>query len=636
MNLINLNDPDHYPDRGRFLKKKEVPHNLIGLALTFLIPVGVLAQDALQPVNFSDVKIQDVFWAPRIEKHALATLPICIDQIEMQTPRIRNFEYAAKREGKHLGRYYDDSDVYKVLEGMAYALKNKPDPTLEKKADEWIEKIANAQQEDGYINTYYTLHGLEQRWTDMEKHEMYCAGHLIEAGIAYFRATGKRLLLDVSIKMADHIDREFGPGKKHWVTGHEEIELALVKLFYVTGEKKYVDLAQWLLDERGKGLGKGAIWDNREWGEKYCQDNVPLSDITDITGHAVRAMYLYTGMADVAAVNGNKNYTKALDRVWEDVVERNMYITGGIGSSRNNEGFTEDYDLPNDKAYCETCASIGMIFWNQRMFLLHPHRQYIDVLERSLYNAALDGVSLSGDRFFYENPLFSTGDHHRKAWYGTACCPSNISRLLPSLGGYGYAYRDQEIWVNLFMTNEATLLMGDIPVVIQQKTDYPWSGNIELEVQLEKPKDFVFQIRVPAWCEHYTITARGKKVGEIKNGYVGVKGKWKKGDKISVQLEMEVKMVAAHPKVLADQGKRALQRGPLIYCVEEEDNKKISFEEILLSPSTKFKVIPSSGILNNITLIEAQTGNKKITLIPYYAWDNRSPGKMEVWINYKP
>ena len=375
-------------------------------------------QDIILPVDFSRVSIRDGFWSPRLEKLSDSTLPVCIDQIENRTGRIRNFENAAKGSGKHSGIFFDDSDVYKALEGISYSLINNPDPRLRRTADQWVAKIAAAQQPDGYINTYYTLTGLDKRWTDMDKHEMYCAGHMIEAGIAYLLATGDRTLLEVSTRMVGHMMNEFGPGKRHWVPGHEEIELALAKLYSVTGEPKYLEFARWLLEERGHGYGRN---EEGTWNAAYYQDSIPVSRMTDITGHAVRCMYLFCGMADMSMLSGDTVYRAALDRVWDDVVQRNMYITGGIGSSHQNEGFTEDYDLPNLEAYCETCASVGMVLWNARMNRLKGDAKYADVMERALYNGALAGISLDGKRFFYVNPLESKGDHHRKAWYGCAC-----------------------------------------------------------------------------------------------------------------------------------------------------------------------------------------------------------------------
>lgn len=382
-----------------------------------------IQRDVVLPVDFSHVTIQDNFWSPRLEKLADSTLPVCIDQIENKTGRIRNFENAAKDTGTFSGYFFDDSDVYKALEGISYHLINHPDSALRKTAESWVAKIAAAQQPDGYINTYYTLKkGLNNRWTNMDAHEMYCAGHLIEAGIAYLLATGDRTLLDVGVRMVDHMMSVFGPGKRHWVPGHEEIELALAKLYSITGDAKYLDFARWLLDERGHGHG---ITEKGKWHAPTYQDSIPVNQLTDITGHAVRCMYLFSGMADVSTLSNDTIYRAALDRVWDDVVLRNMYITGGIGSSRINEGFTEDYDLPNLEAYCETCASVGMVLWNARMSRLKREAKYADVMERALYNGALAGISLNGTRFFYVNPLESKGTHHRQAWYGCACCPAN-------------------------------------------------------------------------------------------------------------------------------------------------------------------------------------------------------------------
>lgn len=598
----------------------------------------LLAQPAgREPVGFAHIKISDSFWAPRLKAHATATLPICIEQTEIKTGRIRNFEKAAAGQGTHEGIYYDDSDVYKVLEGMAYSLVNNPNPELEKKCGEWIDKIAAAQQPDGYLNTYYTLTGIDQRWTDMEKHEEYCAGHLIEAAVAYFHATGKQELLDVAIKLADHMDREFGPGKKHWVVGHQEPELALVKLYRVTGNTRYVDLAYWMLEERGRGHGRGRIWTDPKFGAAYCQDDVPVRALSDITGHAVRAMYLYTGMADVNTFKPEANYLPALTRVWDDVVNRNMYITGGIGSSRSNEGFTVDYDLPNETAYCETCASIGMVFWNHRMFLLTGESQYMNVLERSLYNAALDGVSLSGDRFFYVNPLASEGNHHRKEWYGTACCPSNISRLLPSLGDYLYAVEGNRVWVNLYVASEGRFTVQGEELLIEQQTNYPWSGDIQITLKKVAPKPMELQMRIPEWNKQFRVMINGDKVKATRNrfGYVSILREWKPGDRVELKLDMPIEVVSADPRVKANEGKRAIQRGPLVYCLEEADIPGVDFSSVQFSARTVFEAIPNSGVLNNVTLIRAKNLPTPVTLIPYYAWDNRTAGKMKVWIDYR-
>lgn len=585
----------------------------------------------IEQIDFSHVKINDNFWSPRLSKHVSATLPVCIDQIENQTGRIRNFENAAKGEGEHSGIFFDDSDVYKALEGMAYSLINNPDPELEKKADEWIDKFAAAQQPDGYINTFYTLTGLDKRWTNMDKHEMYCAGHMIEAGVAYYQATGKRKLLDVCIRMTDHMMSQFGPGKRHWVPGHEEIELALVKLYQTTQEQKYLDFAYWLLEERGHG--HGTMGDEGKWNPVYYQDIVPVRQLTDISGHAVRCMYLYCGMADVAALKNDTGYIAAMDRLWDDVVHRNMYITGGIGSSHDNEGFTEDYDLPNLDAYCETCASVGMVLWNQRMNQLTGDSKYIDVLERSLYNGALAGISLGGDRFFYVNPLESKGDHHRQEWYGCACCPSQLSRFLPSIGNYIYASSDDALWVNLYIGNTGQIRIGETDILLTQETDYPWDGSVKLTISTSQPLEKEIRLRIPNWCKTYDLSINGKRINvSEEKGYAVIKD-WKSQDVIALDMDMPVEIVAADPHVKENFGKRVIQRGPLVYCMEEIDNPEY-FDQIQLSPSTTFQTAFVSDILNGIKTIKTNGRAQSATFIPYYAWDNRKAGKMRVWIPY--
>jgi DUF1680 family protein len=597
--------------------------------------VGEQPFKMIEPVDFSHVKITDHFWAPRLHSHAATTLAVCIDQIENHTGRIRNFENAAKGEGEHSGIFFDDSDVYKALEGVAYTLKNHPDAELERKADEWIDKFAAAQQPDGYINTFYTLTGLDKRWRNMDKHEMYCAGHMIEAAVAYLQATGKRKLLDVSIRMADHMMSIFGPGKRHWVAGHEEIELALVKLYSVTGEEKYLDFANWLLEERGHGYGSKG--DEGTWNPLYYQDDKPVREMTDIAGHAVRAMYLYCGMADVAALRRDTGYVDAMHRLWDDVVLRNMYVTGGIGSSHHNEGFTEDYDLPNYDAYCETCASVGMVYWNWRMNQFTGDSKYIDVLERSMYNGALAGISLKGDLFFYVNPLASKGHHHRQAWYGCACCPSQISRFLPSVGNYIYGVSSDALWVNLYIGNTAEFEVNSKTIRLSQETAYPWDGAVTLAVEsLSAPMEEAIRLRIPDWCKSYTIAVNDETLASpvVDKGYAVLTRRWNVGDHVTLALDMPVEAVAADPNVKENTGKRAIRRGPLVYCAEEADNRD-SFDQIALSPQTTYQSAFQPSLLNGVATVTATNGDRSFTLIPYYAWDNREAGEMKVWIDYK-
>lgn len=583
----------------------------------------------ITPVNFSEVKIIDNFWSPRLKNHKDVTLGVCIDQIENQTGRIRNFENAALKQGNHSGIYFDDSDVYKALEGMAYSLQNNPDPVLEAKCDEWIAKFAAAQEKDGYINTYYTLTGLDKRWTEMDKHEMYCAGHMIEAGVAYYNVTGKRDLLDVCIKMADHMMTQFGPGKRDWVPGHEEIELALVKLYQATGEKKYLDFSEWLLDERGKGLGAN---NGEPWDAAYHQDDKPVREMTDIAGHAVRAMYLYCGMADVAAYIGDQGYIDALNRLWDDVVLRNMYITGGIGQSAHNEGFTEDYSLPNLTAYCETCASVGMVYWNWRMNQFTGDGKYVDVMERSMYNGALAGISLNGDRFFYVNPLESLGDHHRKAWYGCACCPSQICRFLPSIGNYIYGVSNDEVWVNLYIGSQASVKYGKKDLTLTQETNYPWEGAVKITIGAKSPVNAEMRLRIPGWCKSYTVKVNGAEVKPlVESGYAVLPGKWSDGDAIELNMDMPVEVVAADPRTKEDEGMRAIQRGPIVYCIEEADNKD-GFDDLKISENADFTTAFEKNLLNGVVTIDAKVGDQTLKYIPYYSWDNREAGKMKVWV----
>src|SRR6187431_1526504 len=478
------------------------------ILIACLFSLNGFSQGSLQkiePENFANVNITDEFWKPKIDKVAKKTLSACIYQTEVATPRIKNFERVARKKGeKNQGIFYDDSDVFKALEAMAYSLKTHPSTEMEKKCDEWIDKIAAAQQPDGYLNTWYTLGDFDKRWTDMSMHEDYNGGHMIEAAVAWYDATGERKFLDVCIRWADHFDSLFGPGKRHWVTGHQELELALVKLYKTTGNEKYLKLADWLLSERGKKLAKGYTW--TDWKDTaYAQDVLPVKQQTQITGHAVRAMYMYTGAADVAAQTGDADYIKAMRTVWEDVVYRNMYITGGIGSAGSNEGFSVDYDLPNEQAYCETCASVGMVFWNQRMNSLTGNAEYIDVLERSLYNGALDGLSLSGDRFFYGNPLASRGQHQRREWFGTACCPANIARLVASLGNYIYAKSDDAIYVNLFVGSNTNIPLKSGNVGVKMETNYPWSGKVKLMIDPIKKSKFKIYLRTPGWSNSQPV-----------------------------------------------------------------------------------------------------------------------------------
>jgi DUF1680 family protein len=496
----------------------------------------------------------------------------------------------------------------------------------------------------------------------MSMHEDYMGGHMIEAAVAYFDATGKRKFLDVAIRWADHFDQNFGPGKKHWVTGHQELELALVKLYKSTKNEKYLKLADWLLDERGKKVAKGFTW--TDWKDTgYTQDLVPVKQQSEITGHAVRAMYLYTGAADVAAHTGDQDYLKAMRRVWEDVVYRNMYITGGIGSAGSNEGFTVDYDLPNEQAYCETCASVGMVFWNQRMNSLTGNAEYIDVLERSLYNGALDGLSLSGDRFFYGNPLASNGRHSRKEWFGTACCPSNIARLIASLGDYVYGQKENKIFVNLFVGSETNFPLTKGQMRVTMETQYPWDGGVMLKIGMTKKEKATIAFRIPGWLGNTAVPGGLYAFAEtsatkpsmmvngvpveytIADGYAMIEREWKEGDKVEYHLPMEIRKLIARPELKQNKERMALQRGPIVYCVEGADNNGKAWN--ILAPSSsafqteKFNVLDEEviSIVGELPVVQVNgdgtsisTQKTKVRAIPYYTWCNRGSNPMQVWL----
>jgi hypothetical protein len=634
------------------------------LSLSLLLPFTAATQQSLQkvnPVNFSQVTITDGFWKGRMYSVATGTLNACILYTENRTGRIRNFEKAAKKSGTHEGIYYDDSDVYKALEAIAYSLKNNPNPSIERKADEWIAKIAAAQQPDGYLNTFYTLVGLDKRWTDMEKHEDYCAGHLIEAGIAYYNTTGKKQLLDAAIRFADHIDSMFRQQNRPWVSGHQEIELALMRLYHHTNQRKYLELAQWFLEQRGHGHGKGVIWD--QWKDpNYCQDSIPVKDQRNITGHAVRAMYMYTGAADVAAVTNEEGYIKAMHAIWDDVVGRNMYITGGIGAQGRNEGFGIDYDLPNESAYCETCASVGMVFWNQRMNNLTGDARYIDVLEKSLYNGALDGLSLTGDRFFYGNPLASSGTHQRREWFGTACCPSNIARLVASLGNYVYSTSNNAVWVNLYIGSDVSVPVQKESFSLSTQTGYPWNGKTTIAVTAAPKKTMQLRLRIPGWLREpapgglysfedqqdtkFTVTINGKPVAfKEEQGYAVIDRKWKKGEVVEINTPMEVRRVVSRPELKQNNERVAIQYGPMVYCVEGADNSGQAWN-FIVPKATSFAVKYEPSLLGGVNTIAfsvkepggapdgqtIQVKDRTVKAIPYFSWNNRGANQMQIWL----
>lgn len=614
----------------------------------------------LKPVPFTAVTINDSFWAPRRETNRRVTISHALRQLE-DTGTLGNFDLAAARaKSGHKGYVFQDSDAYKTLEAIAYTLATDPDPELDAQADDVIARIAKAQQPDGYLNTYYTINGLDKRWTNLrDNHELYCAGHLFEAAVAHFQATGKRNLLNVAIRFADHIVRRFGdgPGKVAGYPGHPEIELALVKLADVTGRKEYFDLAAFFVSRRGTGyFAREHGTPPAEYDGTYWQDQVPIREQKSIVGHAVRAAYLMSGVTDVAARTGDAGLLAMLDRVWKNTTTRRMYVTGGLGPSGSNEGFTEDYDLPNLTAYQETCASIANAMWNHRLALLYGDSRYADVMETALYNGALAGVSLDGTRFFYVNPLASEGTHHRSEWFGCACCPPNIMRTLAFIGGYAYATSADALWVNLYIRGSVKAEVAGARVSVGVATDYPWDGMVRLSVNPAKETAFGLRLRVPAWCPNPRVRVNDDAWATpvVENGYAVLTRTWKAGDQVELDLPMAVRRIAAHPRVQDDVGKLAVARGPLIYAFEAVDNPVSPLKAALPvdAPLTVqsepnllggIRVITGEGIVADSAdwrgvLYRTAPAPVKAALkaIPYALWDNRAAGPMAVWLPVAP
>jgi len=617
------------------------------------------------PVPFNRVEVNDPFWTPRLEVNRTVTIPYAFLKCE-ETGRIRNFEKAAGLlSGKHEGIYFNDSDVYKVMEGAAYALQVRPDTMLRLYLDKVVTIMAAAQWEDGYLYTFFSIpkRQPQKRWTNIRSlHELYCMGHMYEAAVAHWQVTGTKKFLNVAVKSADLVCRVFGPGKRTDPPGHQEIEIALCKLYRATGDAKYLQQAKFFLDQRGRLGNRGPDGRGGLYGW-YSQDHKPVVEQREALGHAVRAAYMYCGMADVAALTGNRSYIKAIDAIWGDVVGRKLYVTGGIGAAGGHEGFGPPYELPNETAYCETCASIAMVLWSHRMFLLHGDAEYIDILERTLYNAALSGVSMKGDRFFYPNPLASRGKHARSPWFGCACCPSNIARFIPSVPGFAYATRGKDIFVNLFISGKAELKTGDNTITLRTKTRYPWEGKVNISVQPRKEESFTVFVRIPLWARNrpvptdlYRFLRENQQQPEIcvngapvplqlEKGYAAVQRTWKAGDTLTVNFPLPVRRVVAHPKVAADKGRVALQRGPIVFCLEGPDNGGEVFD-VILPDDADLKVRPRPDLLGGIVTITGEgkkwkvgadgrkvvVGSKKITAIPYYAWAHRGRAQMTVWI----
>mgnify|MGYP001012949366 CR=1 FL=1 len=617
----------------------------------------------IDPVPFTSVKVTDHFWGQRLKTSREVTIPLAFRKSE-ETGRIKNFEKAAhpSEDYKVEGFSFDDTDIYKTIEGASYSLQTYPDKRLEKYIDSILAIVATAQEPDGYLYTARTMNPKhphdwvgKERWVAVENlsHEFYNLGHMIEGAIAHYQATGKRNFLDIAIKYADCVCRAIGnaPEQKRLVPGHQIAEMALVKLYLVTGDRKYLDQAKFFLDARGYTGRKDA----------YSQAHKPVIEQDEAVGHAVRAVYMYSGMADVAAITGDSSYIKAIDRIWDNIVSKKMYITGGIGARHQGEAFGDNYELPNLSAYCETCAAIGSVYINYRLFLLHGDAKYFDVLERTLYNGLISGVSLDGGSFFYPNPLASDGGYSRKPWFGCACCPSNISRFIPSLPGYVYAVKDRQVYVNLFLSNRAELKVKDKKVVLEQETSYPWKGDIRLKV-LQGNQPFGMNVRIPGWvrgsvlpsdlyayADHqqpaYRVMVNGQEVeGELHNGYLTIDRKWKKNDVVEIHFDMLPRLVKANEKVAADRGRVAVERGPVVYCAEWPDND-FNVHTLLMNRRPELRVVERPELLYGLNQIvtdaQALSYDKagklavkdvKLTLIPYYAWAHRGEGDMEVWL----
>lgn len=618
----------------------------------------------ISPVPFTSVKITDAFWGQRIKASREVTIPLAFSKCE-ETGRYKNFEKAAhpSESNKVEGFTFDDTDVYKTIEGASYSMQTYPDKKLDKYIDSVLTIVKKAQEPDGYLYTFRTMnpkHTHEwagtKRWEKEEdlSHELYNLGHMVEGAIAHYQATGKRNFLDIAIKYADCAVREVGdkPGQTMVVPGHQIAEMAMSKLYVLTGNVKYLNFAKLLLDKRG-------FTDTKN---EYAQTHKPVLEQDEAVGHAVRAAYMYSGMADVAALTGDKGYVNAIDHIWENIVNKKLYLTGGIGATGHGEAFGKNYELPNMSAYCETCAAIGNVYLNHRLFLLHGEAKYYDVLERTLYNGLISGVSLDGGSFFYPNPLESIGQHQRQAWFGCACCPSNICRFIPSVPGYIYAVHDNDLYVNLFMANHSDLKVNGKAVVLKQSTNYPWSGDVNMEVSPKGKQNFTLKIRLPGWVQGnvvpgnlysytdkktlgYTVKVNGTIVtSTIEKGYFSINRVWKKGDKVEVHFDMETRTVKANSAVESDYGKIAIERGPIVYCAEWPDNDFNLFS-IILNKKPVFKVENKKDLLYGINTIQTdaqslnydkegrlETKDVKLNLIPYYAWSHRGSGDMAVWL----
>jgi DUF1680 family protein len=659
-------------------------HLLLLLGLGCAAPaLGQTTDYAIQAVPFTRVKLTDSFWLPRLKTNTDVTIPASFARCE-STNRVKNFEMAAAKSGKFATTYpFDDTDIYKTIEGASYSLSVYPDAKLDAYVDELIKKVGAAQEPDGYLYTARTIDPAHPhnwagntRWEKERElsHELYNAGHLYEAAVAHYEATGKKTLLNIALKNADLVCAVFGPGRRSVAPGHEIVEMGLVKLYRVTGQPKYLDTAKFFLYARGQYKGYDPKSTDGWKNGQYWQDDKPVIAQREAEGHAVRAEYLYSAMADVAALTGDKQLLAAVDSIWQNMVSKKLYVTGGTGAVGSGERFGADYELPNATAYNETCASVADVYWQQRMFQLHGDSKYIDVMEKVLYNGLISGVGLDGKSFFYSNAMqikkamgYHDTEPARAGWFECSCCPTNLARLMPALPGYVYAQKGNAVYANLFVSGLTDLTVNKQKIRLTQQNNYPWDGGLKFMVEPAKATaDFALLVRIPGWArgeavpsnlytfelpsaQQATINVNGKPVAyQLQNGYAVLNRKWRKGDVVAVTLPMDVRRVHANPRVRDDLGKVALQRGPVMYCAEWTDNQGQA-TNLLVPSNTKFAASYQPGLLNGVTTLTAQvpavqvsadgtsvsTVPQTLTAIPYYAWANRGKGEMTVWFPEK-
>jgi DUF1680 family protein len=615
----------------------------------------------ISAVSIKDVRIDDNFWLPKIKVVQDITIRYAFDKCDKEG-RMDNFLVAGGKErGSYQGKMpFDDTDLYKIIEGASYSLISRPNPELDAYIDSVIAIIKVGQEPDGYITTWFTIDRQKPpawwvkpskaRWeNEVSSHELYNSGHLFEAAAAHYWATGKRNFLDIAIKNADLLVDNFGPNKLHRPPGHQIVETGLIKLYHITHNEKYLRLAKFFLDLRGDSTT------HKLYGE-YSQDHLPVTKQTEAVGHAVRALYMYAGMTDIAAIYGDQDYLNAVNKIWENVVDKKMYITGGLGSRHDGEAFGDNYELPNLTAYNETCAAIGSVFWNQRLFLLTGNSEYYDVTERTLYNGLISGISLDAKNFFYPNPTESDGKYEfnmgsctRQPWFDCSCCPTNLIRFVPSIPCLIYATNRDSLYVNLFVSDSAQVLIDGEKVGVTQHTDYPWDGHISLSIDPGKEKAFTLKLRIPGWARNkpvpgdlysyldgvsgkVTLSVNGKEEGiTLNNGYAEISREWTKGDEVELVLPMIIHKVVANKEVRDDSNKVAFEYGPIVYCAEEIDNKQIS--DISIPNKIEVNAEERTILSDKVTAITGKVHGEEFTVIPYYIWSNRGVGKMKVWFS---